>query len=150
MITTDMIENSILALLNAKYPNADIFRRNATQTSDKPTFVVNVSMGATTDYKDYQRKDLEIVVQYFENDRIEFNRNLNGIKDTLQSEIFVNSIPIMDLTKKIVKYVLVKSNTVTIFDDILSFRMISDYVDDIVVNNPTYDLMGELHLKKEC
>jgi hypothetical protein len=42
MITTTMIENSVVSLLKAKYPSADIFRRNATQTKDNPTFVVNI------------------------------------------------------------------------------------------------------------
>jgi len=150
MITTTMIENSVVALLNAKYPDADIFRRNATQTSDKPTFVVNVEMQATTENRDYQKKDLEIIVQYFEDDKIEFNRNLNDVRDVLQSEIFINSMPILDIAKNVVKYILVKSGSVTVIDDILSIRMISDFTDDVVVTNPTYDLMGVLHLQKEC
>jgi predicted solute-binding protein len=107
-------------------------------------------MQATTENRDYQRKDLEIIVQYFEDDKIEFNRNLNDVRDTLQSEIFINSIPILDIAKNVVKYVLVKSGSVTVIDDILSIRMISDFTDDVVVTNPTYDLMGVLHLQKEC
>ena len=150
MITTTMIENSVVALLSAKYPDADIFRRNATQTNDKPTFVVNVEMQATTENRDYQRKDLEIIVQYFEDDKIEFNRNLNDVRDVLQSEIFINSMPILDIAKNVVKYILVKSGSVTVIDDILSIRMISDFTDDVVVTNPTHDLMGVLHLQKEC
>jgi len=150
MITSTMIENSIVALLNAKYPEADIFRRNAMQSKDKAIFVVNIDLQGQTANKDYQRKDLEIIVQYYEDDKIAFNRNLNAIRDTLVSEIFINSIPILDETKNVVKYILVKSSSVTVIDDILSLRMISDYVDDVVVTNPTYDLMGVLHLNKEC
>jgi len=150
MITSTMIENSIVALLNAKYPEADIFRRNAMQSKDKAIFIVNIDLQGQTANKDYQRKDLEIIVQYYEDDKIAFNRNLNAIRDTLVSEIFINSIPILDETKNVVKYILVKSSSVTVVDDILSLRMISDYVDDVVVTNPTYDLMGVLHLNKEC
>ena len=149
MITTTMIEDSIVSLLSTEYPDADIFRRNAMQTNDKPTFVVNVEMQATTENRDYQRKDLEVVVQYFENDRLSFNRNLNDVRDTLQSKVFINSIPILDIAKNVVKYILVKSGSVAVIDDILSIRMISDFTDDVIVTNPTYDLMGVLHLKEE-
>jgi len=150
MITSTMIESSIVALLSAKYPEADIYRRKATQSKDKAIFVVNVDLQAQTAIKDYQRKDLEIIVQYYEDNKLAFNRNINDIRDTLVSEIFINSIPILDKTKNVVKYILVKSSNVTIVDDILSIRMISDYIDDAIVTNPTYDLMGVLHLNKGC
>ena len=152
MITTAFIENSIVDLLSSRYPNADIFRRNATQTREnKPTFVVTVDLQSQTENKNYQRKDVEITVQYFEDDRISFNRNLNDIRDILVSDIFINSIPIIDLTKKVVKYLLVKDTTVAVTDDILSLRIVSDYVDDNLRNSDIhYDPMGSLHLKKEC
>ena len=149
MITSEMIENSIVALIIAKYPNADVFRRNVTQSSDKPTFIVDIDVQAQTENKDYQRKDVEIIVRYFEDDKTSFNRNLNGVRDILSSEIFINSIPIIDLAKNVIKYILVKSSTVTVVDDILSIRMTSDYIDDVIVTNPTYDLMGVLTLSKE-
>ena len=149
MITSTMIEDSIVALLYAKYPEADIFRRNATQTEDKPTFIVNVDLQASVEFKDYQRKDLEVIVQYFNNNKVEFNKNYNEVRDALQSEIFINSLPILNSSKTIVKYILVKESNIKLIDDILSIRLISDFVDDAVVTNPTFALMGELHLKVE-
>jgi len=150
MITTQNIEDSVVALLYAKYPDADIFRRNATQTGENPTFIVNVEMQSTIENRDFQHKEIEIIVQYFENDRIEFNRNLNDVRDVLQSEIFINSIPIIDSNENVLKYILVKSGSVTVIDDTLSFRMTSDYTDDVIVTNNEYDLMGTLYLNKEC
>lgn len=151
MIDSTMIENSISLLLSTKYPDADIFFRNATQTKEnKPTFVINVDLQATPANKDYLQKDLVVVVQYFENDKIEFNKNLNAVRDTMSSEIFVNSIPIVDITKSVVKYLLVKSNITNVVDDMLSLRLTSDFIDDAIVVQPTYDLMETLHLNKEC
>lgn len=150
MITSTMIENSIVFMLSSKYPNADIFRREAVQTKgDKDTFVVTVNLDAETESRDYQRKDVEIIVQYFKTDRLEFNKNLNGVRDTLNSELFINSLPILDGAKNVVKYLLVKSSSATVIDNILSKRMISDYVDDVIVTNPTFDLMGQLYLNEE-
>lgn len=88
-------------------------------------------------------------MQYFKTDRLEFNKNLNGVRDTLNSELFINSLPILDGAKNVVKYLLVKSSSATVIDNILSKRMISDYVDDVIVTNPTFDLMGQLYLNEE-
>ena len=89
-------------------------------------------------------------MQYFENDKTEFNKNLNTVRDTLSSEIFVNSIPIVDSAKNVVKYLLVKSSLTNVIDDILSLRFTSDFIDDATVVNPTYDLIGTLHLNEDC
>lgn len=150
MITSTMIENSVVMLLSAKYPDAHIFRREATQVrGNNPIFVVTIDLQGQTENRDFQRKDVEIIVQHLKNDRIEFNKSLNDIRDTLISELFVNSMPIIDQAKNVIKYLLVKSSSVAVVDDTLSMRMVSDFVDDIIITNPTFDLMGELHLKEE-
>jgi len=148
MITTTMIENSVISLLIAKYPNSHIFRRNATQTKDDAeVFVVQVELNGTMEFKDFQRKDLDIIIQYFKTDRIKFNENLNDVRDALVSEIFINSIPIIDINKNVVKYLLIKASTMVLLDDILSLKITTDFVDDVVVNNFVPDLMGTLNLK---
>ena len=151
MIMTKDLENSVVFLISNEYPNADIFRRDGTQTKENtPTFVVNVEVNATTELRDYQRKDVEIVVQYFINNKIEFNKDLTNVRDILLSKLFINSIPIYDKDKNVLKYLIIKEASATVLDDILAVRVVTDYVDDVIVTNKTFDLIGNLHLNKEC
>jgi len=151
MIMTKDLENSVVLLISNEYPNADIFRRDGTQTKENtPTFVVNVEVNATTELRDYQHKDVEIVVQYFINNKIEFNKDLTNVRDILLSKLFINSIPIYDKDKNVLKYLIIKEASATVLDDILAVRVVTDYVDDVIVTNKTFDLIGNLHLNKEC
>ena len=147
MITTENFEKSIALLLSAEYPRADIFYRDATQTNqDNFTFVIHVDLSVAPFSRDYQSKEIEIVIQFFIENKIVFNRNFTHVRDILMSKLLINSIPIYDENKAIIKHLFLNSVTSNVVDDVLSVRATAEFIDDTLAVKPNYPLMGNLEL----
>jgi len=152
MITTEQIRRSVGLLLTQRYADADVFEEEATQIRENvDIFVISADVIASPFSNGYQLKEVEVVVQYFRTDEIQFRRDYGAVKEVLQSEIFVNSIPIVDTNKNVVKYLLVKSSNIRLVDSILSIRITADFIDDVAKFGGVqqYELIGKLEITGE-